>query len=57
MTKQQEMKAKKLLSKLNFEGCIDLLDKLKDTSVMDELIFERMIELDEERFIKFSLEY
>ena len=57
MTKQQETKIKKLLSKLDFEGCIELLNKLQGTIVMDNLIFDRMIELDEERFIQFSLEY
>lgn len=57
MTKQQEMKIKKLLSKLDFEGCIELLNKLQGTIVMDNLIFDKMIELDEDRFIKFSYEY
>ena len=57
MTKQQETKIKKLLSKLDFEGCIELLNKLQGTIVIDNLIFDRMIELDEERFIQFSLEY
>lgn len=57
MTKQQEAKIKKLLSKLDFKGCIELLNKLQGTIVMDNLIFDRMVELDEERFIQFSLEY
>lgn len=53
----KELRVKELLKNLDFEGCIKLLEKLNDTLAIDDLIFERMIELDEERFIKFSLEY
>ncbi len=57
MTQTQQMKAKQLLSKLNFESCIELFEKLEVGNPMEGLVMERMEELDEERFIQFSLEY
>ena len=57
MTQTQQMKTKQLLSKLNFESCIELFEKLEVGNPMEGLVMERMEELDEERFIQFSLEY
>lgn len=50
-------RAKELVNKLDFEGCIEALDHYELSTEIVGLICERMMELDEERFIKFSEEY
>ena len=45
-------KAQKLIGKLNFEECIELYNKLPKGSVMIDLVFDRMEEIDAERFDK-----
>lgn len=55
MTKLE--RAKELVNKLNFEGCIEALDHSGLVVEIVDLICKRMMELDEERFIKFSEEY
>lgn len=58
MTKIESIvnKAKSLINKLDFDGCIEALNKPELEPFMN-LIMDRMIELDSERFIKFSEEY
>lgn len=41
---------KMLLNKLNFEGCIDLFNRLEKGHPMIDMIFDRMEELDCARF-------
>lgn len=45
-----EQKAKKLISNLSFDDCIDLFNKLPKGHVMIDWIFDRMEELDPEMF-------
>ena len=41
---------KMLLNKLNFEDCIDLFNRLEKGHPMIDMVFDRMEELDSERF-------
>jgi len=50
MTIEIKSKAISLLSKLTFEDCISLYEKLEAGNPMIDLIFDRMEELDGERF-------
>ena len=43
-------RAKELLSKLSFEECISLYEQLDAGNPMIDLVFERMEEIDPERF-------
>ena len=49
-------KAKSLINKLDFDGCVEALDRPELEPFMN-LIMDRMNELDSERFIRFSEEY
>ena len=42
-----------LLKKLDFEGCIELYDKLERGHPMIDLVFDRMEEIDPDKFEKF----
>jgi hypothetical protein len=46
-------KAKKLISKLDFEGCISLYNQLESGHPMIDLVFDRMELLDSDRFNHF----
>lgn len=46
-------KAKKLISILDFEGCIKLYNELPSGHKMIDMVFDRMEELDEKRFDEF----
>ena len=46
-------KAEKLVAMLDFDGCIAYLESTTDTG-LDQLIFDRMEDLDKDRFIEFS---
>ena len=46
-------KAEKLVATLDFNACITYLENTSETS-LDQLIFDRMEELDKARFIEFS---
>ncbi len=43
-------KAKALISKLNFDECIELFNKLDRGNPMIDLVFDRMEEIDPTRF-------
>ena len=45
-----EARIKKLLGMLNFEGCIELYNKLESGHPMIDMVFDRMEELDPVRF-------
>jgi hypothetical protein len=47
------LRAEKLVATLDFNACIAYLENTSETS-LDQLIFDRMEELDKERFIEFS---
>lgn len=48
-----EQKIKDLLNKLDFNGCLELFDRLPSGSPIMDLLFDRMESLDPERFEKF----
>ena len=47
------LRAEKLVATLDFNACITYLENTSETS-LDQLIFDRMEELDKTRFIEFS---
>ena len=48
-----EAKIKSLLSKLDFDGCLELFDQLPAGNPMIDYVFVRMEELDPKRFEEF----
>ena len=51
MTKEQIMaKAKTLVSKLDWNGCIEAYNKLPKGNSIIDLVFDRMEEIDAKRF-------
>ena len=44
-------RATELLKKLNFDECIELYEKLESGHPMIDMIFDRMEEIDSERFV------
>lgn len=57
MTTLQIKKANALLVQLDFDGCIELFEKLPYGSELEFLVMDRMEEIDYDRFIKFSEQY
>lgn len=43
-------KARRMIEKLDFDGCVELFEKLPSGHPMIDLVFERMETLDAERF-------
>ena len=48
-----EAKIKSLLEKLDFDGCLELFEKLPKGNPMIDYVFDRMEELDPKRFDEF----
>ena len=62
MEKEKEFaRANELLKHLDFDGCVELMEKLdsefKGIHPLHELVCERMIELDEIKFITYCENY
>lgn len=49
MTKAQEIKAKALLNKLNFDDCIKLFESLPFGSEIEEMVLNKMEQLDSKK--------
>lgn len=50
--KQLEQKSRNLISKLNFDECIELFERLPRGHIMIDWVFDRMEEIDPIRFEK-----